>query len=940
MPIDFTEIESGEKFELLCEELLQAMGFTIVHQPARGPEGGKDLIVSEIFRDRMGFTEERKWLVQCKHKAQSDRAVGFGEVDNYRDVMDQYEVRRYLLITSTLPTEDLRTKFDAVSRKGDYVALIWSKGDLARFLDEHPDVRERHFPPEEVQVQTPAGTLAETVAGLLTVMGFTCQSRKATTDRVRLVCTSKGVFARPVAVVCKEGAVERGDVDALSVDVKEQDLGGGILVTYTRVSPAARERAAATEGAVQAFTLDEFYRKLIDFESYVRELVADYQNDELSAYYVDLGCQSADGSVYKPMDDYVDDWLNDQTRNHISILGDYGTGKTSFCRQYAAELGRRWLADPDRNRIPILISLRDYAKAMNLQQLVTDFLVNRYGIQVGYEAFRRFNADGKLVLLFDGFDEMAQKVDYQTTVDNFEELARAVEARSKVILTCRTPYFRTSREAEELFSCRGPEVFVEAPGSVRDRPERLRGQTSEVWETSEVLIDLSDKPNFEIVHLLPFDRGDIQAMLRARFPEGDGWERYWRRIESTYNLEELAQRPVLLDMIARSLPGLEPGQAVNAAQLYEVYTDLWLARDEEKGRTLITRDDKRLFMQELALEMQRREELSLHYSRLPERVRAHFRLEKADEIDYFAHDMRTCSFLNRDGEGNYRFVHKSFGEFFVAQWLAPRLLDASAPEMTINEEMRGFVHGLLAQAEWPPPLPEGIEAPEGMVWVPPGPFIYGGGQGTRVVRLEQGFFVARAPVTNAEFARFVEVTGYVTRAEKEGGWSAKAGEYVKGFDWRHPDGPGSSFEDRMDHPVVQVSWHDAVAYAEWAGVRLLTEQEWEKAARGIGGCIYPWGDEPPDEKRCNFGLNVKSTTPVGRYSPQGDSPCGCADMAGNVWEWTVSEWELGSDRRVLRGGAFYDFPGGVRCASRNHLDPNYRYRFDGFRVVVASPVHL
>jgi len=347
------------------------------------------------------------------------------------------------------------------------------------------------------------------------------------------------------------------------------------------------------------------------------------------------------------MDDYVDDWLNDQTRNHISILGDYGTGKTSFCRQYAAKLARRWLADPDRNRIPILVSLRDYAKAMNLEQLITDFLVNRYGIQAGYEAFRRFNADGRLVLLFDGFDEMAQKVDYQTTVDNFEELARAVETGSKVILTCRTPYFRTSREAEELLSCRGAEVLVLK--EARDLHERP-------------VIDLADKPNFEIVHLLPFDQEDIQAMLRARFP--DEWKRHWQQIEETYNLTELAQRPVLLDMITRSLPELKPGQAINAAQLYEVYTDLWLARDEEKGRTLITRADKRLFMQELALGMLRRAELSLHYSRLPERVQEHFCLEKADEIDYFAHDIRTCSFLNRDAEGNYRFVHKSFQEFF------------------------------------------------------------------------------------------------------------------------------------------------------------------------------------------------------------------------------------------------------------------------------------
>jgi hypothetical protein len=749
MPIDFTQIESGEEFELLCEDLLQAMEFTIVQQPARGQEGGKDLIVSEIVRDKMGFTEKRETLVQCKHRAKSGKAVGFAEVANYRDVMDEYEVRRYLLITSTLPTEDLRTKFEATSKKGDYTALIWSKGDLARFLDEHPDVRERYFPSPVPEAVTPAGRLADTVEGLLTVMGFACQSREASAGRVRLVCTSKGAFARPVAVVCKEGTVGRPDVEALIAEAQSQELGGGVLVTHARVSPAARKRAAETEGAVRTFTLDEFYRELIDFEPYVRALVADYEKDELSTYYVDLGCRGGDGSVYKPMDKYVDAWLGDSARNHISILGDYGTGKTSFCRQYAAQLGRRWLADPDRNRIPILISLGDYAKAMNLEQLVTDFLVNRYGIQAGYDAFSRFNADGRLVLLFDGFDEMAQKVDYQTTVDNFEELARAAEERSKVILTCRTPYFRTSLEAEKL----------------------LRGQTSEVWETSEVLIDLSGRPNFEIVHLLPFEREDIQAMLRARFPHGNEWERYWQQIERTYN------RPVLLDMIARSLPELKPDQVINAAGLYEVYTDLWLVRDEEKGRKLITCADKRLFMQELALGMLHRRESSLHYSRLPERVRAHFRLEKAAEIDYFEHDIRTCSFLNRDPEGNYRFVHKSFQEFFVAQWLAPRLLDGSAPEMTINEEIRGFVQGLLAEADWPQPPPEGISVPEGMVWVPPGPFIMDergvrviGGGALRVVHIVEGFFVGRTPVTNGEYARFVAATGH----EPPQHWKGKA----------------------------------------------------------------------------------------------------------------------------------------------------------------------
>jgi len=314
----------------------------------------------------------------------------------------------------------------------------------------------------------------------------------------------------------------------------------------------------------------------------------------------------------------------------------------------------------------------------------------------------------------------------------------------------------------------------------------------------------------------------------------------------------------------------------------------------------------------------RREELSIHYSRLPERVRTHFQLEKAAEIDYFEHDIRTCSFLNRDGEGNYRFVHKSLGEFFVAQWLAPQLLDGSAPAMRINEEVRGFVHGLLAEEKWPPPPPPGVVVPEGMAWVPPGPFIYGESEGTRVVWLEQGFYIARTPVTNGQYARFVVATRHAPPEH-----------------WRGKTPP----EALCDHPVVNVSWDDAVAYAEWAGGRLPTEEEWEKAARGMDGRLYPWGDEF-DPGRCNaLESGVRTTTPAGRYSPDGDSPCGCTDMAGNVWEWTTSEYKPGSGRRVLRGGAFYDGDGDVRCAARSRDLPYLWYGNSGFRLV-ASPVHL
>ncbi len=198
-----------------------------------------------------------------------------------------------------------------------------------------------------------------------------------------------------------------------------------------------------------------------------------------------------------------------------------------------------------------------------------------------------------------------------------------------------------------------------------------------------------------------------------------------------------------------------------------------------------------------------------------------------------------------------------------------------------------------------------------MVRVPAGEFLYGGNK--KKINLPE-FWIDKEPVTNAEYARFVA-----------------AKEYLPPAHWRGLQPP----KDLIDHPVVNVSWNEAVAYATWAGKRLPTEQEWEKAARGTDGCLYPWGDQEPTDKHCNFGENVESTTPVGKYSPQGDSPYGCVDLAGNVWEWTDSDFA--SSSKVLRGGSWANAVDYVRSTHRNASVPDFRSVDLGFRCVAVRP---
>jgi formylglycine-generating enzyme len=194
------------------------------------------------------------------------------------------------------------------------------------------------------------------------------------------------------------------------------------------------------------------------------------------------------------------------------------------------------------------------------------------------------------------------------------------------------------------------------------------------------------------------------------------------------------------------------------------------------------------------------------------------------------------------------------------------------------------------------------------------------------------FWIDRHPVTNAEFAAFVEATGYVTKAEQpvqpEDYPGADPGllvpgalvfrravgrvplhdlsqwwAYAPGASWQAPSGPGSDLRGRGDHPVVQVAYDDAAAFAAWRGARLPSEAEWELAARGgLEGADYCWGDEPyPDGRQLantwqgefpweNLALDgYESTSPVGAFPPNG---YGLFDMAGNVWEWTADWWTV------------------------------------------------
>ena len=328
---------------------------------------------------------------------------------------------------------------------------------------------------------------------------------------------------------------------------------------------------------------------------------------------------------------------------------------------------------------------------------------------------------------------------------------------------------------------------------------------------------------------------------------------------------------------------------------------------------------------------------------------------------------------------------------------------------------------------------DGIRAPRGMRWIPGGEFMMG--SNSRLAKPNErpahnvrihGFWMDRTVVTNAQFAAFVAATGYVTTAERPPSWEtlkvqlppgtprppdeslvpgamvfvgtarpvdledySQWWRYLPGASWRHPQGPGSSIIGKEDHPVVQVSYEDAQAYARWAGKRLPTEAEWEFAARGgLKQATYVWGDDfaPQGRKMTNVwegtgqpfpvinqdGTGVHDTSRVCAFPPNGYGLC---DMSGNVWQW-VADWyradafespardpapmidpqgprdsydpdEPGvpenAPKRVIRGGSFLcnqEYCTSYRPSARRGNDPYTSMSHIGFRLAWDAPIHL
>ncbi len=494
-----------------------------------------------------------------------------------------------------------------------------------------------------------------------------------------------------VIIECKD---EKKAVDAnqrvmqfqglLNIARKTGDADSAEIITRVPWGDAAK--GFALSSGISLLTYTEKLSQLIDFRSYLKDLVTRFEKGDparpkepaLGEYYVDLSAEvNINGKPERitVIDTYIHQWLQSANSDkHLAIFGEYGAGKSSLCHKLVRDLANLYLSDPNSNRIPILLNLREFIGTIKMEAYITSFLDQECRVQnPKFSIFKAMNDAGIFLLVFDGFDEMAVKVDADTLEMNLMEIEKLAAApNGKVLLTSRPEYFITTEEEKQALN---PELNL------------FRTRDCE----------------YEPVKIVPWDEQQVDGFLQKRVPLIKGanqpWTTYRDRIRSIDSLSDLSQRPVLLDMIVKTLPKLIEGNTViNLPNLYKTYLSEEIKRQKilKKRTFLLTEEARFTLLQGLAVDIYSTVISSITFVDAINRIEQTIKPPK-QEVEAYTREFLTNSFLIRKGNA-YNFSHKSILEYLVATKLSEEI-KSNSPIIFGNLPLQSVIVDFLKELE-------------------------------------------------------------------------------------------------------------------------------------------------------------------------------------------------------------------------------------------------
>lgn len=524
--------------------------------------------------------------------------------------------------------------------------------DILKKITQEVNRQQRTAIPKYEKLTAPLDSLAMEVGIWLQALRFqVAKPLIAVDDRTRELRAelSEGMYGQRLLVRCVGGEITTFDVDAL-VDVLQHDPIEGWLISDKRISADA---FAHGDERVKVYRFADFIRNVV-WKTYFDALEAEFQSKQINKLSVRLNWHkqkiNPDGKVaIQEVDDdlyeYVDGWLHERGQAHISLLGDFGTGKTWFCLNYAIRQKERYLQNPTDERLPFFVRLRGFNKGFNLENFINDIVVSKYKLKFVGSAFDiidELNRQGKLLFILDGFDEMSHQADREAILDDFWKLAGLVTENSKVILTSRMGYFRWAIESEEILGGRG-------------RKQRQ---------------GVAEAPRFETLCIDLFNDEQTHRALEVRSTREKA-----DMLLKTPQLFELLRRPIMSEFVLDAIPEVETGRILDVTQVYLFAVRRKMKRDIGNEVTFTSLADKLYFLCEFSSAMIAHDLPCLHYRQFPDHLKNLFGEAMEDEtvMDRWQHDMMNQTLLIRDDNGQYTPAHRSLTEFFAAYKLVAEL---------------------------------------------------------------------------------------------------------------------------------------------------------------------------------------------------------------------------------------------------------------------------
>ncbi|MDM8555742.1 TIR domain-containing protein [Desulfococcaceae bacterium HSG7] len=476
------------------------------------------------------------------------------------------------------------------------------------------------------------------------------------------------------------------------ISYDDYDLLWDLLLFFKELPDEYRKIVLSSEGfkddikkdldnsGFQCVTFYETLQDLFPFNSYKTFLSEAFMDKENQYYWGDkdlfvepfLKTEKPDESVLSIK--YINNWIKNDQSNALLLLGNLGAGKTTLIKYIINEyLNNFALEQIDNKPFPLLISLGDIRRKASLEEIIMQHLNevektfedDNQNINLTYKRIKYLIDAGKIILFFDAFDEMAYKMNWEMKSLNFNQLLSACNKKGKVIITCRTHYFKNESE-----------------------------QKKNINKTTPLYRQYKKLKNSEVAYLEEFNNEKIIEYMQKRRIKS--WKEDLEKIKmifrekeieeksKKYRIPHLAHRPLLLNMIVGTLDkNLNEMEGRTPVNLYKRYINMWLEREEHlKQRNIILKHIKLKLMMKLSWRLWNENKKSIHHSELAIFIEESDAADKVGlgeaELKLWLRDTMTASFLKRDAQGNFSFMHYSFLEFFVAKRLYYTIKEADA----------------------------------------------------------------------------------------------------------------------------------------------------------------------------------------------------------------------------------------------------------------------